>query len=736
MAGNFEQSMSNSIKEVSTNKDEKRNSENNADEADDSTQADGSKPSKPKDDITNSENDDGEANLRTQADGENHVPAPAKPIDEKRNSENNADAADLSTQADGSKPSKPKDDITNSENDDGEANLRTQANGENHVPAPAKPIGTLWLVFALRFFLFSPIKWKRDGCWLSAIHLVWFAIFITKTCYLTMLTFQIGNCRETVFSSIEDGYIALHHNLLKNWDASFETLPYPPSIGKFAVYNQKDLRKRINYAVENVFNAEVTTTGYFKKFESDSITIRLVYFDLELDHEFHRFNRIVSNIQKSFEPHYGLSKYQDTDGHTIYSYNITEELDMLNISSSLDRMLFLNIMFSLHTLRVSRSYNDSRCQHIYGNVTFDDDNHNGQVTVDLSTNTLPISCSKMNFSLKDSPQCRGYTGHDAKCVKYLSIITSIVDGITLSGIIITLIITYRYMKKNYFTIYLSVDERNLPWSEYFGNVNLWYITSIIGDAFTLAGVTWIVSTLGDDSDFKQPLKEWDKNVVYIGSGCLLTWFSMLRFIKINHKFTLLFKTLKRSAVDVIFFLTCVTIIFVGFLFGIYVVLGPYNVKFDKLSTTAETLFSLINGDEMFASFAYLKKEEAGDQQNIYLFSRVIIFVYVIIFTLFVLNLLIALFNSAYEVVKKSYEQEEEEDEAKDIPKTLAYFMCKDFDENETFGRYFGASLDEKNSLLSHRCVKNSDCTCGVFNTLIHFLCCHIFTICCCHCKAT
>ncbi|XP_060565987.1 mucolipin-1-like [Ruditapes philippinarum] len=299
------------------------------------------------------------------------------------------------------------------------------------------------------------------------------------------------------------------------------------------------------------------------------------------------------------------------------------------------------------------------------------------------------------------------------------------------------------MKDNYHDIYgESHEEDNLPWSEYFCNVKWWFIMSITGDVFTLMGVLWIVTTLGEESDFKQPLKEWDKNVVYIGSGCLLTWFSMLRFIKINHKFTLLFKTLKRSALDVIFFMTCVTIIFVGFLFCIYIVLGPYNVKFDKLSTTAETLFSLINGDEIFVSFEYLKREEAGDQQRIYLFSRVIIFIFVIIFTVFVLNLLIALFNSAYEVVKNSYEQENETERArrKLVPKTLTYFMCKDFEESAKFDRCCGASADGK-SLFSHRCfTKNDDgcngCTCGVFNTLVHFLCCNIFTICCCHCKAT
>ena len=40
--------------------------------------------------------------------------------------------------------------------------------------------------------------------------------------------------------------------LLKDWSADWETPPYPPSRGLFAVYDYKELQDKINYAVTNV----------------------------------------------------------------------------------------------------------------------------------------------------------------------------------------------------------------------------------------------------------------------------------------------------------------------------------------------------------------------------------------------------------------------------------------------------------------------------------------------------
>ena len=75
-------------------------------------------------------------------------------------------------------------------------------------------------------------------------------------------------------------------------------------------------------------------------------------------------------------------------------------------------------------------------------------------------------------------------------------------------------------------------------------------------------------------------------------------------------------------------------------------------QFETPSSTAETLFSIVNGDEIYATFALLDEKQTGGDlvpiiHGIYLGS------FIAIFTIVVLNLLIALFTNAYDAVKVS-----------------------------------------------------------------------------------
>ena len=69
--------------------------------------------------------------------------------------------------------------------------------------------------------------------------------------------------------------------------------------------------------------------------------------------------------------------------------------------------------------------------------------------------------------------------------------------------------------------------------------------------------------------------------------------------------------------NIIRFTICVSIIYLGFVFCGWVVLGPYHFKFYSLSSTSECLFSLINGDDMFATFNMV----SADRGMVWGFSR-------------------------------------------------------------------------------------------------------------------
>lgn len=64
----------------------------------------------------------------------------------------------------------------------------------------------------------------------------------------------------------------------------------------------------------------------------------------------------------------------------------------------------------------------------------------------------------------------------------------------------------------------------------------------------------------------------------------------------------------------------------------------------------ETLFGIVNGDEIFATLAILEEDKSGGDW-VFWFSRIYIGSYVAIFTIVVINLLIGIFMTTYESIK-------------------------------------------------------------------------------------
>ena len=61
-----------------------------------------------------------------------------------------------------------------------------------------------------------------------------------------------GQQRYSIVEYFEKNRIALKHLLLKNWDPSFETMPYPPATGQYAIYTQQELVDYVNFAMYQV----------------------------------------------------------------------------------------------------------------------------------------------------------------------------------------------------------------------------------------------------------------------------------------------------------------------------------------------------------------------------------------------------------------------------------------------------------------------------------------------------
>ncbi|XP_060552426.1 mucolipin-3-like [Ruditapes philippinarum] len=529
----------------------------------------------------------------------------------------------------------------------------------------------------LRLNFYSAFKLKGNTWNLHLIYCVVFLVQIIKVALLTNQMIYFGNDRGNFSSVVNRGDLALRHLLLENWDASWETLPYPPAQGDFAVYTIADLESSINYAVKNYYNAEREAIGYYVRTADDKMTATMKYFDFPGFHGA-SIREGINMSEITFPIDKGLSSEVTHKNETVYSYNITREFDHYNVSQPIKRMLSTTLRFKLHSVRSHDSSRKATCLRVEGSVEFVNLDNNGQVLIDLDTKASRIKCKNMNLPLSDW-QLENTSKEIGASVIVLCIISLLSTTATIVFAAYTLWRTKQFMKKHYQAYFRVVDkdETDLPASEYFRFLKFWDIIVIISDILTIFGTRWIVSKTRQS---ELELELLDSYTVWLGVGCVLAWLSLLRFFKFHNKFHLLFSTLYKAFWDVIAYLICVGVLFVGFWVCGYVVMGPYHVKFQTPEAAAETLFAVVNGDEIYATLAIIEWDKSGGHW-VWWFSRFYLGAYVAIFTIVVINLLIALFMSAYDSIKTYNNDKPDERELGPMEQALYRVLIQDGDES-------------------------------------------------------
>jgi mucolipin 3 len=137
----------------------------------------------------------------------------------------------------------------------------------------------------------------------------------------------------------------------------------------------------------------------------------------------------------------------------------------------------------------------------------------------------------------------------------------------------------------------------------------------------------------------------------LGTGTLLVWIGLLRYLGFFKTYNVLILTMKGAAPNIFRFLICAAMVYIGFVFAGWAVLGPYNFKFASLMSTSECLFSLINGDDMYATFNYLHFHQSP---SVWIYSRVYLYSFICLFIYLVLSLFISIIMDTYEIIKIGY----------------------------------------------------------------------------------
>ena len=146
-------------------------------------------------------------------------------------------------------------------------------------------------------------------------------------------------------------------------------------------------------------------------------------------------------------------------------------------------------------------------------------------------------------------------------------------------------------------------------SDYNEFIDGWYILILISDILVILGTIFKIDV--QTRQFAR-IGDFQNSCSFLGVGCLMCYCGILRYLGYFKGYNILVLTISHAMPRVIKFLTCALTLYSGYVICGWLVLGPFNEKFATLTITSETLFSLLNGDDMFNTFQVLKPDGPFD----------------------------------------------------------------------------------------------------------------------------
>merc|ERR1712168_1282866 len=122
-----------------------------------------------------------------------------------------------------------------------------------------------------------------------------------------------------------------------------------------------------------------------------------------------------------------------------------------------------------------------------------------------------------------------------------------------------------------------------------------------------------------------------------GVGIMVTYFGLLRYIGYFAKYNILVSVLRASIPHCGRFIITAGILYMGYTFCGWLVLGPHNIKFRTIEKTSETLFSLLNGDDMYNTFQVTAMPTDGTEHYLRIFNQLYLYTFISLFIYVVLS---------------------------------------------------------------------------------------------------
>uniref|UniRef100_A0A8C1Z9X1 Mucolipin 2 n=1 Tax=Cyprinus carpio TaxID=7962 RepID=A0A8C1Z9X1_CYPCA len=453
----------------------------------------------------------------------------------------------------------------------------------------------------LRFYFMSPCEKYR-----TRRQLPWkLAVQILKIFMITLQLILFGLNNQLVVSYKEENLMAFKSLFLKGYSGVDED-DY-----SIAVYTKQSVYDSLHYVIDQYSQLGNLSVGPVSYAEENEKFLPLIICK-------------KSYKKGSTEPSkevYDIDAELETESTKTWRMNNASffELDFY-------RLVDIEITFTLKgiNLQTVRSHELPDCYSFFVKILFDNSCHSGKVKLTLDFEAVSSVCKNWKIS-----------GTAQKSTHYLLIFDGFVIVVCLSSAVLctrSIILAVRLLQVNQHSRF-SNDQREF--------LNGWYILVIISDVLAIIG-----SILKMEIQAKS-MTNYDVCSIFLGTSTLMVWVGVIRYLAYFEKYNVLILTMRAALPKVLRFCCCAGMIYLGYTFCGWIVLGPYHEKFEGLSRVAECLFSLVNGDDMFPTFAEFEQKNT----MVWLFSRAYLYSFISLFIYMVLSLFIALITDAYETIK-------------------------------------------------------------------------------------
>ncbi|XP_043835046.1 mucolipin-1 isoform X5 [Dromiciops gliroides] len=351
-----------------------------------------------------------------------------------------------------------------------------------------------------------------------------------------------------------------------------------------------------------------------------------------------------------------------------------------NFTLKFHKLINVTIRFQLKTINLQTIINNEipDCYTFTILITFDNKAHSGRVPISLETSTHIQECKH--------PSVFGHG--DNRFRLFFDVV--VILTCALSFLLCARSLLRGFLLQTEFARFLCRRQGHaLSLWERLEFVNGWYILLVASDILTISGT---IMKIGIEA---KNLASYDVCSILLGTSTLLVWVGVIRYLTFFQKYNILIATLRVALPSVMRFCCCVAVIYLGYCFCGWIVLGPYHMKFRSLSMVSECLFSLINGDDMFVTFAAMQAHSG----LVWLFSQLYLYSFISLFIYMVLSLFIALITGSYETIKQHQSEGEGEAQGSQLQAYIA--KCQDSPTSGKFRRGSGSAC----SLLCCCCTR-------------------------------